>query len=57
MAAKDKANRLESQIEKFRTESNWGKVQDLAKQLLSKQPKLGRFSIVLTPTSLSDITS
>ena len=47
MAAKEKPNRLESQIEKYRAEANWGKVQDLAKQLYTKQPKFGKYNIIL----------
>lgn len=42
MATKAKVARLESEIEKCRTESNWSKATDLARQVSTKSsPALG----------------
>ena len=41
MAAKTKVARLESEIEKCRSESNWSKAVDLARQVSSKSSALG----------------
>ncbi|CAH1793148.1 unnamed protein product, partial [Owenia fusiformis] len=40
MAAKTKVHRLESEIEKSRSEAKWGKCIELAAQVTSKQPSL-----------------
>ncbi len=41
MAAKSRVARLESEIEKYRADSNWSKVLDLSRQVPNKSSQLG----------------
>ena len=44
MAAKMRLARLESEIDKCRTECNWSKALDLARQISAKSPALGIYA-------------
>ena len=56
MAAKTKAARLESEIEKCRADSNWSKAVDLARQVSTKSSQtLGIIASVLQASSIQII--
>ena len=44
MAAKSKLVRLEFDIEKYRSEGNWGKVLDTVRQISSRSVGVGKYS-------------
>ncbi|XP_067681303.1 tetratricopeptide repeat protein 7B-like [Haliotis asinina] len=55
MASKAKAQRFESEIEKYRGEANWTRTKELARQLSQKTPDLGDFvNLVIAESVLEE---